>query len=126
VLLVGPLGIEGVAWGTTVPELVTHLFLAVYVCRVLDVRVRTYVRRAFLAPALTTALLAAGWGAVAAWTDLGNWPALLATGTAGLALYLLAGCLLEFGPQALGRWVRAFLPLRPRTATGFTPAAREV
>jgi O-antigen/teichoic acid export membrane protein len=126
VLMVGPLGIEGVAWGTTVPELVTHLFLAVYICRVLDVRVRTYVRRAFLAPALMAVLLAAGWGAAAAWAELGTCPDLLVTGTAGLGLYLVAASLLEFGPQALGRRVRALLPSRLRTPDRLTPAAREV
>jgi O-antigen/teichoic acid export membrane protein len=116
VLLVGPLGIEGVAWGTTIPELVTHVALAVYVCRVLDVRVRTYVRRAFLAPALMAGLLALGWAAAAQAIDLDHWAALLATGTIGLGLYLLVACLVEFGPKALGLGNRTVPPSPPREA----------
>src|SRR5262249_42585793 len=61
VALVHPLGIEGVAWGTTIPNLLFNCILAVYVCRLLDIRIGMYLRRSFLAPCAVTALLALIW-----------------------------------------------------------------
>jgi O-antigen/teichoic acid export membrane protein len=121
ILLVGPLGIEGVAWGTTLPNLVSNLAVAVYVCRALDVPFRTYLRRAFLAPVLVAVPLACAWWAAAATCDLSSWTALLAAGTAGLALYLAAAALIEFGPRTFARHATALRRRQPLNQNSFPP-----
>jgi O-antigen/teichoic acid export membrane protein len=104
VALVIPLGVEGVALGTAIPSAVASVVLAVYVCRKLGVGVGEYVRRSCLLPTVLAGGLAAGWGVVAAWVPLVSWGRLLATGMGGVACYLMAALLVEFGPQAiLGR-----------------------
>ncbi len=101
IVLVGPLGIEGVAWGTAVPNLVANLLVARYVCRTLGVRVRTYVCRSFLMPLAAGLPLAAGWWLAARSIDLSGWAALLATGAAGLAGF---GALAVLGEIAREIW----------------------
>lgn len=53
-------GVIGVAIGTTIPQLCTNLFfLPEHLCRVLGMRLRTFVSQAYLAPALLCAPLVA-------------------------------------------------------------------
>jgi O-antigen/teichoic acid export membrane protein len=60
VALVGPLGIQGVAWGTTAPLLVTQvLILPAFVCRLVDLSPAILFRRAYLPPLLSGLLYAA-------------------------------------------------------------------
>jgi O-antigen/teichoic acid export membrane protein len=52
-LLVGRMGISGVAWGTTVPSLFISLFFfPSFVSKVVGLRVSTYLRRSWLPPFL--------------------------------------------------------------------------
>jgi O-antigen/teichoic acid export membrane protein len=101
VALVVPLGVEGVAVGTSIPSALSSLVLAVYVCRKLEVGLGEYLRRSFLVPCALAVPLAAAWGAVAIWSPPVGWWALLATGGLGLAGYLAAALLVEFGPRAV-------------------------
>jgi O-antigen/teichoic acid export membrane protein len=123
ILLVRPLGIEGVAWGTTIPNVLSSLAVGVYVCRLLGVRLGAYLRHSFLLPVAASSLLAAGWGLAACWLDLTSWGAWLLTGTAGLAGYLLLAALAEFGPQKVLRGVKGLTSGWPR---GLVPAASRV
>jgi O-antigen/teichoic acid export membrane protein len=54
VILVRKIGIFGVAWGTTIPSLVLHLFFwPPYICRLVDMPVRKYVYQSWIRPGLT-------------------------------------------------------------------------
>src|SRR5947207_15901782 len=45
--LVRPFGIEGVAWGTTITNIVGNLIVAVHVCSLLNVPLGDYLRKSF-------------------------------------------------------------------------------
>src|SRR5207244_9489212 len=85
IALVGPLGIEGVALGTSIPNALVNCAVVVYVCRSLHVSVAYYLRRAFAAPLLLGGLLAAIWLILA--IPAARWSALITTGSLGLAVY---------------------------------------
>jgi O-antigen/teichoic acid export membrane protein len=111
VALVTPLGINGVAWGTTIPNLVANGILVVYGCRLLRVGVRTYLRRAFLAPVAVTTLLAIGWlAATIRWTPT-TWPELILTAAMGTAAYALVAVWIEMGPSQLAGIVKTAMQL---------------
>jgi O-antigen/teichoic acid export membrane protein len=117
--LVRPYGIEGVALGTTVPNVVVNVAIALYLCRALGVRPVHYLRRSFLAPCAAAALLAAGWLAAAVWAPPDGWASLSATVAAGLAVYFALAGAVEFGPRAVLRRLRALpgrLARAPRPA----------
>jgi O-antigen/teichoic acid export membrane protein len=95
VLLVQPLGIEGVAWGTTIPNFVANAVLAAYVCRMLNVGIGSYVRHAFVAPCCLALLLAAGWLTAACCFDLTSWLPFLVTAAVGSAGYLFLVAVVE-------------------------------
>lgn len=101
VALVRGWGIEGVALGTAVPNVLLNVLLVVYICRLLGVRVRDYLRASFLAPATTAAALALAWIAAVELLPLTTWPRLFAVGGAGAALVALAAALVEVGPGML-------------------------
>ena len=105
--LVRPLGIEGVAWGTTIPNLLFNAILAVYVCRLLEVRVAAYLRRSFLTPITVTAGLVLAWSASIHLRTPQTWPELLLVGATGAAAYVSAAALVELGPRALLAHLRA-------------------
>jgi O-antigen/teichoic acid export membrane protein len=114
VALARPLGVEGVALGTAVPNVIANLAVALYVCRALRVGVAEYGRRAFLKPAVLAAGLAAFWLAAVAWAAPADWTSLLVTGAVGLSAYLAGAALLEFGAAALWQRLRAALGGLPR------------
>jgi O-antigen/teichoic acid export membrane protein len=109
VLLARPFGIEGVAFGTALPNVVANVAVAVYVCRVLGVSVGTYCRVAFLKPLLPAAGLAAFWLAAVRWAEPADWAGLVTTGAVGLTAYLAAASLLELGPAAVWHHLQAAL-----------------
>jgi O-antigen/teichoic acid export membrane protein len=113
VLLARPFGIEGVAFGTALPNLIANLAVAIYVCRVLGIGVGTYFRVAFLKPLLLAAALAAFWLAAVCWAEPADWAGLLVTGGVGLAAYLAGAALLELGPTTVWQCLQAALP-RPQ------------
>ncbi len=117
VALVRRLGIEGVAWGTTIPNVVFNLAVAVYICRTLHVGLGTYARRSFLSPVAAACLLAIAWVAAATWIPLTSWAALVLTGACGVAGYLSLAIIVECGPMA----VMAYLKM----AVGLTSPSEE-
>jgi O-antigen/teichoic acid export membrane protein len=102
-VLVKPLGIEGVAWGTTIPSLVVNLMVAIYVCRLLGVGFREYLRLSVLPPLAGAGLLAGGWFLLVQWIPPINWGFLVIVTAAGLAGYFLLAILLELGPRGIRR-----------------------
>ncbi len=108
--LASPMGIEGVAWGTTIPNLAFNVALMIHTCRVLDVGLWEYARGVFLRPILLGATLACGWGAVLSLeAEPSTWPSLLATGGCGLSAYGFIALVVEFGPRSLTRVIRSRL-----------------
>jgi len=101
VALVPWLGIEGVALGTAIPNVVCNLAVAVYVCRVVGVGVGTYARRSFLAPLLLSAALGLAWLAVVSWAMPAGWLDFVLVGGLGTAAYGVAVVLVEFGPRTV-------------------------
>jgi O-antigen/teichoic acid export membrane protein len=116
--LVGPLGIEGVALGTALPNVVGSVALLAYVCRYLDVPLRRYLGYVFAVPVAAALPLAGAWWWAARSLALDTWPALVGTGAAGLAGYLVLAALAELGPRRLAAGVRsAWRRLLPGRAT---------
>jgi O-antigen/teichoic acid export membrane protein len=69
VALVPTYGIEGVALGTAIPNVLVNCVIAFHMCRLLDVTLGQYLVRSFLGPCTTAALLAGTW-----WCGTGLWP----------------------------------------------------
>jgi O-antigen/teichoic acid export membrane protein len=120
--LVVPFGIEGVAWGTTIPDLVANLALAVYVCRLLHVPARDYLVRAWLAPLVLVLVPAGIWLAGLAWVGVPGWTAFLTLGAAGMGAYLLLAVPAEYGPGRILRSLQDLLGGRARTVPAVVPA----
>ncbi|MHB1558800.1 MAG: lipopolysaccharide biosynthesis protein [Isosphaeraceae bacterium] len=119
--LASPVGIEGVAWGTTIPNLVFNLALMIHTCRVLEIGLWEYSRGVFLRPILLGATLACGWGAVLSIeAEPSTWLSLLATGGVGLLAYGFIALIVEFGP----RWMTWVIRSRIRALTGETHCGR--
>jgi O-antigen/teichoic acid export membrane protein len=114
VALVSYLGIEGVAWGTTIPNLLFNCILAVYVCRHLSIRLGYYLRSAFLAPCMVSALLCLLWLGLMQWRSPQTWIDLLVLGSVGATAYCCAATFLEFGPRSVLSLTRSLM-LRTRS-----------
>jgi O-antigen/teichoic acid export membrane protein len=115
--LVKPLGIEGVAWGTTIPNIFMFVALVAYMGRILRVSLVDYGRQAILKPLGPALLLAVFW-LIAAPTETPTWPALVGVGVIGLSGYALVAGVVEFGVRGLIRgadWLRQCLTPAPRT-----------
>src|SRR5262249_49355332 len=80
VILAEPLGIEGVAWGTTLPNIVANLAVMGYVCRRLGVGTGEYVWRAFVWPCAVAALLAVAWVLICIRWEPTSWLELVTVG----------------------------------------------
>lgn len=106
IVLVQRLGIEGVALGTAIPNLIANVVVMVMICRILNLSVGDYVRQVFARPLLAVAPLALGWGAVVLHGAPVTWGAFLLVGALGAAGYGMVAALLEFGPRAVWGWVR--------------------
>jgi O-antigen/teichoic acid export membrane protein len=111
VALVRPLGIEGVAWGTTIPNVIFSLCLAFYICHHSGIGIGRYLWYSFRCPCLLGGLLAVAWLAAVVSTPPG-WLALGTIGTLGLAGYLACAALVEFGPRTVLRFVTLLLRQR--------------
>ncbi len=61
IILVGPYGINGVAWGTTIPQLLlSTIFYPVYISHVVRIGVLEYLRKSLAPPILTAAIFVGG------------------------------------------------------------------
>lgn len=87
IALVGPYGIEGVAWGTAIPHAAFCLFVIGLVLRTLDLRLAEYLRRAWLGPVLCAIVLITVWHPISTRMDSWTWLRLIGSGIAGLLPY---------------------------------------
>jgi O-antigen/teichoic acid export membrane protein len=111
-LLVGPLGLEGVAIAVAVPNVLFCLFTIVYSCRVLNIGIGRYLVHAWMKPLLLASLPAGIWWFVtpvdAAWIEIG-----IGIGT-GLFPFLALAALVELAQRFtfLGKGIRSPRALR--------------
>jgi O-antigen/teichoic acid export membrane protein len=122
--LVRPFGIQGVALGTAIPNIIGSSALVIYICRMVGVGAGGYLRYTFFAPVAALLPLAAAWLAAARWLDLTSWMSLVATGALGLGAYLLVGAFVEVGPRGVFRSLTKHV--RPRAAGDRSREASEV
>jgi O-antigen/teichoic acid export membrane protein len=125
--LVQPFGIEGVAWGTTLPNLVFHLAFAVHMCRTLGIRTSAYLRRTFLTPLVLALVPFAIWlGAIHRFAAM-DWLLLMAVGATGLVCYGFLAVMVELGPQAVIHHLKllAGRPVDEPIRDGSGPARRQ-
>lgn len=105
VALVGPMGIEGVALGTTLPNLLYGIAVALHVCRRLEIPVGQYLYDTHCKPLLLAPVPACIW-----WLGTQDfqptWAGFVVRGTVGVVGYLLPALLLEVGPAALWQRVK--------------------
>jgi O-antigen/teichoic acid export membrane protein len=109
IALVKPLGIEGVALGTMIPNVLYCLALMHHVCRAVQVPIGRYVMSTWFKPLAIVPLPALAWLTPERWNRLPGWGGLLVTGVVGVALYLFAAALIEFGPAYVARQARSWL-----------------
>jgi O-antigen/teichoic acid export membrane protein len=100
-VLVGPLGIEGVAWGTTIPNLFSNLLVLGYVCRVVSLDRGVYLRRAWLLPTGSGFVLAMIWWRIGLQLTEPTWPTFLAVGFAGVIAYWGFTAVAELGIERI-------------------------
>lgn len=105
-ILVAPLGIFGVALGTAIPHAIFCVCIVVYVCRLLEMSWRQYVRQ-IMCPVASTAMPAAMWYLWAA-RGIDSWPALIIAVAAGVAVYAM--CILTVERIRLGLKTRRGTP----------------
>jgi O-antigen/teichoic acid export membrane protein len=101
VLLVRPYGIEGVALGTAIPNVITNCVLAVYLCRALGVSAGEYLRRSFLVPCAAALIPCALWLVIGYWSPPTTWLALVSTGIFGVIGYVFLAAHREIGLRAI-------------------------
>jgi O-antigen/teichoic acid export membrane protein len=99
--LVKPFGVEGVALGTSIPNVVSNLLVLGYVCRILNLRRSTYLKQAWRLPVLTGAGLAVCWWFVGSTFELTTWTSFLIAGLSGVVPYVGFAALAEFGLEPL-------------------------
>jgi O-antigen/teichoic acid export membrane protein len=116
VALVGPMGIEGVAWGTAIPHTAFCLFVLTHLGGMIGVRPREYLVAVVMKPAAAAVLLTGGWLLFAHAAPATTWAGLLADGLAGLILYAIAVLTLD-GRRLIDR----ALSRLPRTSTSVRP-----
>jgi O-antigen/teichoic acid export membrane protein len=107
IALAHPLGIEGVAWGTTIPNFAFNVALMVYVCRSFGIGFLHYVRDVYVRPSLLACLLAFGWAVSTCMViPPQTWPILIVTGLCGCLAYMAVAVVVEFGPEPVIQVIR--------------------
>lgn len=115
VALAGPFGIEGVAWGTVIPNIIFNVALSMYISSVVGVSFADYLRRTLPRPLISAACLAATWWvATSGGRLISGWGSFIALGAIGVTAYAGLAISLEF------RWstILAAIPFVQRKAAG--------
>ena len=100
-LLIGPSGIQGVALGTTIPNLMANLVIILYVCRILGVSLGEYLIVAWMKPLPVGGLLAIFWLQAERWIPLTSWGTFVTVGSIGVIGYATLAVLIEGGQDGL-------------------------
>ena len=98
ILLVGPLGIEGVALGTAIPVVLADVILACYTCRILDVPIRRYLRRSHLNPLLVAPIAPVVWLVLSQSNPVTSWGSFILVGCSGTLAYAVVAIMVELEP----------------------------
>jgi O-antigen/teichoic acid export membrane protein len=109
-ILVRPLGIVGVAWGTTIPHIGFCLYGVVHAGALLGIRPRDYLRQWILPAALTLAPTAIWLGRVQTWTPA-HWRDFIFVGMLGIVPYALLVAAIEGRSCLTARTLRVRLGL---------------
>ena len=113
ILLLRYYGVIGVAIGTAIPQLCTNLFfLPEHLCRVLGMRLRSFVRQTYLAPALLCAPLVGTLLLMRHFFVAHTYLELLAQVAAGGAVYSIGLLWLLLKKEQLGPELRRFMRFR--------------
>jgi O-antigen/teichoic acid export membrane protein len=104
--LVRPFGIEGVALGTCIPNIIMNVAVVVAVCRLLGLGVGVYARRAFAGPCLAGAALALGWRLTNAGELAATWWAWITFGAFGTAGFAAIAALTEWNGWMRMTWLK--------------------
>jgi len=100
ILLIGPLGITGVALGTAIPAVLHSICLAIYMCSILHVPLSQYLRESLVKPMCGSVVPVVAWLAVSSHATT-SWLSLFVVGATGLTCLVAMGLLLEIGPRRL-------------------------
>lgn len=91
ILLLRWFGIDGVAMGTAIPLAATSLFfLPRHLCRLLDLRLRDFLRECYFYPLLLVAPVSLAWWLADRWIAPHTWGGLLVVGSIGGVVYALS------------------------------------
>jgi len=93
--LIGPLGIAGAAWGTTLPHIACCFFVIAHVGRLLGLSMKSYFRAAWLAPLVAATVPLIVWWPVSARVEVWSWTTLVGCGCLGLAPYAVLVAAIE-------------------------------
>jgi O-antigen/teichoic acid export membrane protein len=96
-LLIGPLGIRGVALGTALPDLAICILVIIGVCKMLNVNDAMFFRQALLKPLLITIAVVPVWLRLAQLLPPDSWIGFIALIAAGVALFGALAMLMERG-----------------------------
>jgi O-antigen/teichoic acid export membrane protein len=95
--LVRSLGIEGVAWGTAIPNLIFNVVVAGYTLRLLNCRLSVYLAEAIAPPHVVGMVPALIWWGSALWFPPRQWLGLVCIIAAGVLIYAALAALAELG-----------------------------
>jgi len=110
VLLVGPMGIQGVALGSLIPALVFQPIVLIYCCKHLEISVLAYVKGAIL-PLLAPSIgMIATIMALIFYWDITGYFSLLTVAAVGAIVFLLVGLFFAFTQQERQQLLRLFKP----------------
>jgi O-antigen/teichoic acid export membrane protein len=110
--LVRPLGIEGVALGTCIPNGLNNILIMAYVCRFVGLDIGLYVRRAWILPTGAGMVLAAGWWIIGTQPATPTWTWFLVTVSVGVSVYWGFAALIEIGREPVIRRLQYWMGYR--------------
>jgi O-antigen/teichoic acid export membrane protein len=123
-LLVRPFGIEGVAWGTTIPNIIGNVVVAIYVCGLLNVPLSDYLRKSILKPLAVACPLALVWWTAGILWPPKDWTTLFLITGMGLTGYAVITLVMEFGSATItDRFVGRFTSNRAPRSSNVAPRA---
>ena len=99
--LIQPLGIQGVALGTSLPNLVANILVIVMVCRIVHVGAREYLVKAWLKPTILGCALTAVWLFLSGAIPITSWKAFFGVGFLGAAGYAIVALWCELGANKM-------------------------
>jgi O-antigen/teichoic acid export membrane protein len=103
IALVRVMGIEGSAWGTTIPHLISCVFIIGYVLHLLHMPLPQYFQKAWRTPLMAAALPACVWWPLSANTNDWTWIKLFGFGFAGLLPYAALVAVIEWQARSRSR-----------------------